>query len=76
MSANDIKTKIHNLVESTTDETVLQDVYLQLTGNKDWWETLSDTQKQRITESEIQYKNGKTVSNEVVLQKIQQWLQK
>jgi len=72
-----IKTKLHELIENTNDEKILENLFQQLSDNKkDWWENLSEIQKQRLSESEQQYKRGEIVSNETVLEKIQQWLQK
>jgi L-rhamnose mutarotase len=78
MHLTKIKTKLHELIESTEDEKILENVYQQLSDNKeqDWWKDLSEIQKQRLSESEEQYKRGEVVSNETVLEKIQQWLQK
>jgi thiamine pyrophosphate-dependent acetolactate synthase large subunit-like protein len=78
MHLTKIKTKLHELIESTNDEKILENLYQQLSDNKeeDWWENLSETQKKELSESEHQYKRGEIVSNEAVLEKIQQWLQK
>ncbi len=77
MHLTKIKTKLHELIENTNDEKILENLFQQLSDNKkDWWENLSEIQKQRLSESEQQYKRGEIVSNETVLEKIQQWLQK
>jgi thiamine pyrophosphate-dependent acetolactate synthase large subunit-like protein len=77
MHLTKIKIKLHELIESTDDEKILEDLYQQLADYKvDWWDGLSETQKQRLSESEQQYNRGAIVSNEKVLEKIQQWLQK
>lgn len=77
MHLTKIKTKLHELIESTNDEKILENLFQQLSDNKeDWWENLSEIQKQRLSESEQQYDRGGIVSNEAVFEKIQQRLQK
>ncbi len=77
MHLTKIKTKLHEPIENTNDEKILENLFQQLSDNKkDWWENLSEIQKQRLSGSEQQYKRGEIVSNETVLEKIQQWLQK
>lgn len=77
MDAKTIKVKLHELIENTDDKEILDNVYQQLaTTKEDWYETLTQDQKFRLSESEEQYNKGEVVSNEIVLKKIQQWLQK
>lgn len=73
-----MKTQLHRLIEETDDETLLAEWVEQLeqTKQEDWWEALSPAQQARLHQSELQHQEGRVVSNEVVLDKIRQWLQK
>lgn len=79
MNVTSLKNQLHQLIESTDDEELLSEIYKKINPepeNADWWEMLGSNQKSRILESEQQYQKGDVVTNEDVLQKIQQWLQK
>jgi predicted phosphohydrolase len=79
MDSTQIKTHLHQLIDETNDLQLLTDLVEQIEETKsgtDWWDTLSKGQQQRVLQSEEQYKNGQVVSNETVLEKIRQWLQK
>jgi thiamine pyrophosphate-dependent acetolactate synthase large subunit-like protein len=77
MDVNALKIRLKELIDETTDVRILEKIYQQLSSEQkdDWWETLSESQKNRLNESEQQYKRREVVSNEAVLKKIQQWLQ-
>jgi thiamine pyrophosphate-dependent acetolactate synthase large subunit-like protein len=79
MDVTSIKNQLHQLIDETNDEQLLQDLIHTIEQNqpgKDWWSEVPEGRKQRILESEEQYKKGEIISNEEVMQKIQQWLQK
>ncbi len=79
MDVSNIKNRLHELIESTDDEELLTQVYIELNDineKQDWWSALNDKEKQRILESGQQYERSEITSNEVVLKKIQQWLGK
>ena len=79
MSPTQIKTHLHQLIDETDDVHLLTDLIEQIEEKKsstDWWDLLSNAQQERILQSEEQYKNGQIVSNEAVLEKVRQWLQK
>ncbi len=79
MNPTQIKTHLHQLIDETDDVQLLTDLVEQIEETKngvDWWDGLSQRQQQRILLSEEQYEKGQVVSNEIVLEKIRQWLQK
>ena len=77
MSDNEIKNRLHELIENSNDRHVLEKIYQELSSEEDdWWHSLTTNQKLRLQESEEQYKTGQVVSNEAVLKKIAAWLQK
>ena len=79
MDVSNIKNRLHELIESTEDEELLTQVYIELNDineKQDWWSALNDKEKQRLLESGQQYARNEITSNEVVLKKIQQWLGK
>lgn len=57
MSDNEIKNRLHELIENTSDIQVLEKIYNELSSdeNDDWWDALTENQKQRLSESEEQY---------------------
>lgn len=79
MNVNSLKEQLHQLIERTDDEKLLSEIYNKINAeaeNTDWWGALTGAQKNRVLESEQQYQKGDVVTNEEVLQKIQQWLQR
>lgn len=78
MSDSEIRNRLHQFIENTSDIRMLENIYNELApdGDGDWWDSLNENQKQRLSESEEQYKAGKIVSNEDVLKKIEQWIKK
>jgi hypothetical protein len=75
MDVNALKIRLQELIDETTDRHILEKIYQQLSAEQkdDWWENLSESQKNRLGESEQQYKRREVLSNEAVLKKIQQW---
>ena len=71
MSDSEIKNRLHELIENSSNRQVLEKIYQELSsGEDDWWHSLTTNQKLRLQESEEQYKTGQVVSNEAVLKKI------
>lgn len=68
-----IKETIHHLVENCEDEAILFNTLETLQKQlpkTDWWNELSDAQKEKTKDSLKQSVNGETISHEVVMQKV------
>ena len=76
MDVSTIKSRLHQLIDQTNDEDRPAYIYRELLQEEDWMDSLSSEQRLRLEESQEQYKKGKIISNDDVLKRIQQWLQK
>lgn len=76
MDINKIKSELHQLIDQTDNEDALVYIYQELLPSEDWMDSISLNQKLRLDESQEQYKKGRIISNDEVLKRIQQWLQK
>lgn len=77
MSVLELKNELHRLVVNTEDEVILENVrayFLRLTVQEDWWDALSETQKQLVDKSLQQLDSGATSSHEAVRKRISQLL--
>ena len=59
-----IKLELHQLVDKCDNELLLEDARELLQSGKDWWEDLSETDKNLVMDSETEYKKGNFVSHE------------
>ncbi len=67
-----IKETIHHLVETCEDEAILYhtlEALQQPLPKTDWWNELSDAQKEKTKDSLKQSVNGETITHETVMQK-------
>jgi hypothetical protein len=74
----DLKNKLHELIDSTSDNVLLENIYLALRqriepGQRDILDDLSPEQFGLLQESIAQYKRGETKTHEEVLQLLRQW---
>ena len=72
MSTAELKSHLHNLIDGTTDNSVLQKVFsiLSRTNTNDWWDSLSEESKQKTLESIEQVKSGKVTSHNTAMSKL------
>lgn len=76
---NDIKTELHKLVDSCDNELLLLETKSLLeSGNKikDWWDELTEDDKNLIMESEAEYEKGNFISNAGLMQQFKAWKKK
>jgi hypothetical protein len=89
MSIQEMKSRIHQLVDQAEDEVVLREVSLILSGEADGnpfndltdeqlatLNDLTDAQRERLEQSLNDHKDGRTVSHEDMKQRHGQWLNK
>ena len=68
MSTAELKSFLHQLIEGTSDSTTLRKVFqLLIEAQNDWWNELSDVEKQKTLESLKEAKEGQTRSHKSVL---------
>ena len=69
-----IKDELHKLIDTCNEEAVLYEIKQKLSGNeKDWWDELTEEDKERIFESERQIASGQFYTQEQVHEMMQQW---
>lgn len=73
---NSIKKEIHELVDKCNDEHLLNDAKELLETAGDWWDELSEEDKNLIMESETQYGKGDFISHQELMQRFEAWKKK
>lgn len=77
-STAELKNYLHKLIVETDDESILSKVQTYFNSlknkNQDWWETISDSEKEAINSGLHQLDNGQGISNQSVKQKVDQLL--
>lgn len=71
-----IKQELHQLVDKCDNELLLEDARELLQSGKDWWDELTETDKNLIMESEAQYNKGNFVSHDELMQRFEEWKKK
>lgn len=71
-----IKQELHNLVDKCDNELLLEDARELLQSGKDWWEDLSETDKNLVMDSETEYNKGNFVSHDELMQRFKEWKKK
>lgn len=75
-----LKEDLHKLIDSTTDEQLLEDIFMILTGRSDYkegqiWNNLTEEQKQDTLQSESEIDNESAwESQEEMKKKNAKWL--
>lgn len=72
----EIKQQLHQLVDQCENEELLEEVKSLLeTGNKekDWWDDLTETDKNLLMESEVQYGKGNFINHEELMKRFEEW---
>ncbi|MEJ0101204.1 MAG: hypothetical protein WDO19_01010 [Bacteroidota bacterium] len=74
-----IKQQLHQLVDQCENEELLEEAKTLLeAGNKekDWWDDLTETDKNLLMESEVQYGKGDFINHEELIKRFEQWKKK
>lgn len=72
-----IKKELHQLVDKCDNELLLEEVKALLTvETPDWWNELSEEDKNLVMESETQYSKGDFISHQELMQRFEQWKKK
>jgi len=68
-----IKQELHQLIENCCDESLLADAKLLLQGQDpsyDWWDDLSEEDKNLVRESDAQYERGEYITFQELMRKL------
>mgnify|MGYP001576596879 FL=1 len=74
--SNPIKQELHELVDKCDNEILLEEARELLQSGNDWWEDLSETDKNLVMESETQYNKGNFVNHKELMQRFEEWKKK
>lgn len=70
-----IKNELHDMIDKCNNEKILVEAKQLLQSNKiDWWEELSDEDKDLLLQSETDFNTGKFTSHENVMQELKEWI--
>ncbi|HKL33187.1 MAG TPA: hypothetical protein VJ919_11665 [Tangfeifania sp.] len=70
----ELRTEIHELIEKVNDVQLLQAIKVLLSNgiDSDWWEELSDEEKQAIEKGLNQSEAGELIPHNIVMEEIKQ----
>jgi hypothetical protein len=73
-----IKQELHQLVDKCDNETILEEAkeLLQAANTTDWWDELSEEDKNLVMESEVQYGKGDFINHQELMQRFEAWKKK
>ncbi|HLF46995.1 MAG TPA: hypothetical protein VI548_11255 [Chitinophagaceae bacterium] len=73
-----IKKEIHELVDKCNNKVLLEEtkIILETANNGDWWDELSEEDKNLVQESELQYGKGDFISHQELMQRFEAWKKK
>ena len=75
MSTAELKLSLYNLIDNINDNAVLQRVHSLLSkSNTDWWDAISDEEKEAIHVGTQQLANGEGIPHEEVQKKVDKLL--
>ena len=73
-----IKKELHELIDKCDNELILEEAKALLESDtvKDWWDELTEEDKNMVKESEVQYGKGNYISHEELMKQFEQWKKK
>jgi hypothetical protein len=74
-----LKQKLHLLVDNCNDEYLLEEAKAVLESNnsgKDWWDELSDEEKEEFLEGEEEHEKGHSVTHHRLMHQFGEWRKK
>jgi hypothetical protein len=76
--SQDVKQQLHQLVDKCEDDLLLEEAkaLLETADEKDWWDDLSEEDKNLLMESEAQYGKGNFINQEELIRKFKEWRKK
>jgi hypothetical protein len=73
-----IKQELHKLIDNCDNELLLQEAknILQNNDEKDWWDELTEDDKNSLTKSESQYAHGDFITHDQLMHQFEAWKRK
>lgn len=74
-----IKRELHQLIDKCDNELILEEAKALLETDKavdDWWDELTEEDKNMVRESEVQYGKGNYISQKELMQRFEEWKKK
>ena len=74
-----IKKELHELIDKCDNELILEEAKALLETDKavdDWWDELTEADKNLVKESEAQYGKGNYISHQELMQRFEEWKKK
>jgi hypothetical protein len=76
--SNSIKEELHQLVDKCDNEMLLEEAkaLLETAKTGDWWDELTEEDKNLLKESEVQYGKSDFISHQELMQRFEEWKKK
>ena len=73
-----IKKELHQLIDKCDNELILEEAKALLETEKtdDWWDEMTEEDKNLVKESEVQYGKGNYISHQELMQRFEEWKKK
>jgi hypothetical protein len=75
----ELKQKLHLLIDNCNDEYLLEEAKAVLESNnsgKDWWDELSEEEKEEFLEGEEEHEKGHSVTHHRLMHQFGEWRKK
>jgi hypothetical protein len=75
---SEIKNELHKLIDNCDNELLLSEAKSLLESKeiKDWWDELTEEDKNLVLESEAEYEKGNFISHQQLMQQFETWKKK
>jgi hypothetical protein len=75
---SEIKNELHKLIDDCDNELLLSEAKSLLESNdiQDWWDELTEEDKNLVLESEAEYEKGNFISHQELMQQSKTWKKK
>ena len=73
-----LKKELHQLIDNCNNEVLLAEAkeLLQSVDVKDWWDELTEEDKNLVMESESEYEKGNFINHAELMQQFEEWKKK
>ena len=73
-----LKKELHQLIDNCDNEVLLAEAkeLLQSADVKDWWDELTEEDKNLVMESESEYEKGNFINHTELMQQFEEWKKK
>ncbi len=71
-----LKKELHELIDGCDNDLLLKEVKELFSYSSDWWDDLSEEDKNLLMESETEYEKGNYTQHEKLMQEFDEWKKK